>query len=228
MNRAFKSRSYPNKQQRELIAKTFGHTRFIYNKMLSDKKEYYEKTGKVLKNTPAQYKDEYEWLKEADSLALANVQIDLNNAFKNFYRNNNSGYPKFKSKKSCRKSYTTNSVNGNIRSQYGFIRLPKLGRVKIKQHRMIPDGYKLKAVTVSQSATGKYYASVLYEYEKDIKRVDPKVFLGLDYSMKGLFVDSDGRSAEYPGYYRRFLEKLMREQRKQGQKQTKIKGCEDL
>ena len=100
MNKAFKFRIYPNKQRRELITKTFGCTRFIYNKMLSDKKEYYEKTGKMLKNTPARYKDEYEWLREVDSLALANVQIDLNNAYKNFYRNNSIGYPKFKSKKS--------------------------------------------------------------------------------------------------------------------------------
>ena len=214
MNRAFKFRIYPNKQQRELIVKTFGCSRIIYNKMLSDKKEYYEKTGKMLKNTPARYKDEYEWLREVDSLALANVQIDLNNAYKNFYRNNGIGYPKFKSKKSCRKSYTTNLVNGNIRSGDGFIKMPKLGRVKIKKHRMIPDGYKLKAVTVSQSAAGKYHARVLYEYEKDIKRVDPKVFLGLDYSMKGLFVDSDGRSAEYPGYCRQSLDKFRREQRK--------------
>jgi len=151
LNKGFKFRLYPNKTQRELIAKTFGCTRFIYNKKLSDKNEYYEKTGKMLKNTPAQYKDEYEWLREADSLALANVQIALNKAYKNFYENNNSGYPKFKSKKSCRKSYTTNLVNGNIRLGDGFIKLPKLGRVEIKQHRSIPDGYRLKAVTVSMN-----------------------------------------------------------------------------
>ena len=221
MNRAYKFRLYPNKQQCKLLGKTFGCTRFIYNKMLSDKKKYYEKTGKILKNTPAQYKDEYEWLKEVDSLALANAQLDLNNAFKNFHRNDNIGYPKFKSKKKCRKSYTTNLVNGNIRLEHGFIRLPKLGMVKIKQHRSIPEGYKLKAATVSQSATGKYHASVLYEYEKDIKKVEPEIFIGLDYSMKELYVDSDGRSAEYPRYYRRSLEKLRKEQRKLSKCQKK-------
>ena len=214
LNRAFKFRLYPNKTQRELIVKTFGCSRFIYNIMLSDKIKHYEKTGKMLKNTPAQYKDEYGWLKEVDSLALANAQIDLNNAYKNFYRNNGIGYPKFKSKKSCRKSYTTNLVNGNILLGDGFIMLPKLGRVKIKQHRRIPDGYTLKAVTLSQTATGKYYASVLYEYETNIKKVDPKIFFGLDYSMKELFVSSEGRSAEYPGYYRQSLEKLRKEQRR--------------
>ena len=217
LNKGFKFRLYPNKTQRELIAKTFGCTRFIYNKMLSDKKEYYEKTGKMLKNTPAQYKDEYEWLREADSLALANEQIALNKAYKNFYENNNSGYPKFKSKKSCRKSYTTNLVNGNIRLGDGFIKLPKLGRVKIKQHRSIPDGYRLKAVT------GSYCK---YEYEQDIKKVDPKVFIGLDYSMKELFISSEGRSAEYPGYYRRSLEKLRREQRKLSKCQKKSRNRE--
>lgn len=214
MNKAFKFRLYPNKTQRKLVAKTFGCTRFIYNTMLSDKIEHYEKTGKMLNNTPAQYKAEYEWLKEVDSLALANAQISLNNAYKNFYRNKNIGYPKFKSKKGSRKSYTTNMVNGNILLEEGFIKLPKLGRMKIKQHRKIPDGYILKSVTLSQSATGKYYASVLYEYEMNIEATDPEIFLGLDYSMKELFVSSDGRSAEYPGYYRRSLEKLRKEQRK--------------
>lgn len=77
MNKAFKFRIYPNSDQEVLIAKTFGCVRFIYNKMLGDKIEYYKRTNQKLKNTPAQYKNEFEWLKEVDSLALANAQMNL-------------------------------------------------------------------------------------------------------------------------------------------------------
>ncbi|MDD2496508.1 MAG: helix-turn-helix domain-containing protein, partial [Tissierellia bacterium] len=112
MNRAFVFRIYPNSEQEEFFAKTFGCTRFIYNKMLSEKIEYYKETKKMLKNTPAQYKEEHEWLKEVDSLALANAQLHLETAYKNFFRDPKIGFPKFKSKKSNQFSYTTNNQNG--------------------------------------------------------------------------------------------------------------------
>ena len=214
MNKAYKFRIYPNSEQEVLIAKTFGCVRFIYNKMLGDKIEYYEKTKEKLKNTPAQYKNEFEWLKEVDSLALANAQMNLQTAYNNFFRKPKTGFPKFKSKRNNKKSYTTNFVNGNINLENGCIVLPKLKAVKIKQHRAICKDYILKAVTVSKTATGKYFASILYEYEVDIKLVQPKTFLGLDFSMKELFVSSDGISAGYPRCYRQSLDKLKREQRK--------------
>lgn len=214
MNKAFKFRIYPNSDQEVLIAKTFGCVRFIYNKMLGDKIEYYKRTNQKLKNTPAQYKNEFEWLKEVDSLALANAQMNLQTAYNNFFRKPKTGFPRFKSKRNNKKSYTTNFVNGNIKLENGFIVLPKIKAVKIKQHRSIPEDYKLKAVTVSKTATGKYFASILYEYEVDIKTVQPKTFLGLDFSMKELYVSSDGMSAEYPRYYRQSLDQLKREQRK--------------
>jgi len=214
LNKAYKFRIYPNSEQEMLIAKTFGCVRFIYNKMLEDKIKYYEKTNKKLKTTPAQYKNAFEWLKEVDSLALANAQMNLQTAYNNFFRKPKSGFPKFKSKRNNKKSYTTNLVNGNIKLENGCIVLPKLKAIKIKQHRAIPKNYKLKAVTVSKTPTGKYFASILYEYEVDIQRVQPKIFLGLDFSMKELFVSSDKKSAEYPRYYRQSLETLKREQRK--------------
>jgi len=214
LNKAYKFRIYPNSEQEVLIAKTFGCVRFIYNKMLGDKIEHYEKTNQKLKNTPAQYKKEFEWLKEVDSLALANAQMNLQTAYNNFFRKPKIGFPKFKSKRNNKKSYTTNFVNGNIKLENGCIVLPKLKGVKIKQHRTIPKDYILKAVTVSKTATGKYFASILYDYELDIKLVQPKIFLGLDFSMKELFVSSNGKSAEYPRYYRQSLDKLKREQRK--------------
>ena len=197
MNKAYKFRIYPNEEQRILIAKTFGCVRFIYNKMLGDKIEYYHQTQKKLNNTPAQYKNEFEWLKEVDSLALANAQMNLQDAYNNFFRDKKVGFPKFKSKKGSKRSYTTNCVNGNIVVRDGRIKLPKLGFVKMKQHRNIPDDYKLKSVTVSQNAGGKYFASILFEYEEEITEKKLESFIGLDFSMHELYV-----------------KKLQREQRK--------------
>ena len=114
INRAVKIRICPNAEQRVQIEKTIGCSRFIYNCMLADKMEHYKKEKKMLRNTPASYKKEYPWLKEVDSLALANVQLHLESAFHKFFREPFAGFPRFKSKKSSRKSYTTNVVNGNI------------------------------------------------------------------------------------------------------------------
>lgn len=214
MNKAYKFRIYPNAEQKVLFAKTFGCVRFLYNRMLADKIKYYEETKQKLNNTPAQYKKKFEWLKEVDSLALANAQMNLQTAYNNFFCSSKVGFPKFKSKKFNRRSYTTNCVNGNIKLENGYIRLPKTGPVKLKQHRNIPSDYKLKSVTISQTPSGKYYASILYEYENQIHQTDPKTFLGLDYSMRELYKDSNGSEPSYPRYYRQAEEKLAREQRK--------------
>lgn len=214
MNKAYKFRIYPNEEQKILFAKTFGCVRFIYNKMLSDKIEYYHKTQKKLNNTPAQYKTEFEWLKEVDSLALANAQLNLQKAYNNFFRDTKVGFPKFKSKKHNRHSYTTNNQHGTIYLCDGYIKLPKIGLVKIKQHRNIPSEYILKSVTVSQTPSGKYYVSILFEYENQISKVDIHNSLGLDYSMHELYVDSEGGEPEYPRYYRRAEKRLQTEQRK--------------
>jgi len=197
-----------------MFAKTFGCVRFIYNRMLADKIKHYETTKQKLNNTPAQYKAEFEWLKEVDSLALANAQMNLQAAYNNFFKKPKVGFPKFKSKKHNRNSYTTNNQKGTVALINGFIRLPKVGLVKIKQHRAIPDGYTLKSATVSQSPTGKYYVSVLFEYENQISEVKPETFLGLDYSMPELYVDSNGYVPQYPKYYREAEAKLKQEQRR--------------
>jgi putative transposase len=84
--KSYKFRLYPNLEQKILFEKTFGCSRFIWNQMLADKKAHYEKTGEFLKNTPAQYKEEFPWLKEVDSLALCNVQLNLNKAYKSFFQ----------------------------------------------------------------------------------------------------------------------------------------------
>lgn len=87
MNIAYRFQIYPTEEQKILLGKTFGCCRFLYNQMLNDKIQEYEKTKKMLKNTPAMYKKEYPFLKEVDSLALANVQLHLEKAYKNFFGN---------------------------------------------------------------------------------------------------------------------------------------------
>jgi len=212
--KALKFLLYPDEEQVVTLAKTFGCVRFIYNRILVDTIKYYRVTGQMLKTTPAPYKIEYEWLKEIDSLALANAQLDLDTAFKNYFCDENFGFPKLKRKDAHSDSYTTNLVNGNIEIIGNYLKLPKIGRIKFCQHRSIPTAYKLKSVTVSQEPSGKYYASLLYEYEANIKQKEPKKAVGLDFSMKGLYVTSDGVFGAYPHYYRQSQEKLAKEQSK--------------
>ena len=216
-NKAYKFRLYPNKEQSILIDKTIGCARFIFNKMLGDKIEYYKETKQKLNNTPAQYKKEFEWLKEVDSLALANAQMNLQTAYNNFFRSPKTGFPKFKSKKKSKLSYTTNNQSGTISiTDNKHIRLPKLKDVKIKRHREILDTHIIKSATVSKSATGKYYISILveYEYEKPNVILDKNKALGLDYASHSFYVDSQNREADYPRFYRNAQKKLAKEQRK--------------
>ena len=213
-NKAYKYRIYPDEEQKNFINQTIGCARFIYNKMLEDKIKYYKENEKMLINTPAQYKKEFPFLKDADSLALANAQQNLQSAFKNFFENPKTGFPKFKSKHRSRKSYTTNNQKGTVAVENGYIKLPKAGNIKIKQHRAIPDGWKIKSATVSKSGSGNYYVSVLCEYEEEITEVKTDKYIGLDFSMHELYMDSEGNEPAYPGYYRLSEKKLKREQRK--------------
>ena len=162
--------------------------------MLADKIRYYQEEKKMLKNTPAGYKKEYPWLKEVDSLALANVQLNLEGAFRKFFREPGVGFPHYKSKKHSRKSYTTNMVNGNICLQDRFLKLPKMQPVKIKLHRMIPEGWKLKSVTVSREPSGKYFASLLFDCENQTaEKRQAKKFLGIDFAMLGYKLEERGK-----------------------------------
>ncbi|WP_079528618.1 RNA-guided endonuclease TnpB family protein [Halobacillus hunanensis] len=223
-NKAYKFRLYPTEEQEIVIHKTFGCVRFIYNKMLSERKETYDRLKddketlkKVKHPTPAKYKKEYSWLKEVDSLALANAQLNLDKAYKAFFKGN-AKFPKFKSKRH-KQSYTTNVVNGNIELLDRHIKLPKLKIVKMKQHRQIPVEHNMKSCTISMTASGKYYISILTEYEKEIKGKEIQSVVGLDFAMDGLFVDSEtGKKANYPRFYRQMLDKLATEQRKLSRK----------
>ena len=217
--KAYKFRIYPTAEQEVLIAKTFGCVRFVYNRMLAERKATYEKLKSnkdLLKQqklpTPAKYKGEFDWLKEVDSLALANAQINLQKAYQNFF-SGRAKFPKFKNRKT-KQAYTTNSVNGNIQLMEGRIKLPKLKLVKLKQHRKIPCNHIIKSCTISCSATGKYHISILTEYE--FKSVEKPIvaIVGLDFAMNGLFVESEqGEKANYPRFFRNAQEKLAKEQR---------------
>lgn len=217
MNKAYKFRIYPNVEQQELLAKTFGCVRFIYNKMLADKIEHYKNTGERLNNTPAQYKKEFEWLKEVDSLALANAQLNLQKAYNNFFRSKSVGFPKFKSAKHSRKAYTTNNQRGTISIlDNKYIRLPKIGKVKAVIHRFLDNSWVIKSATVSQESDGKYYVSVLFEFDDIVNNYTPDKAnaIGLDYASNGLYIDNNGNVGSNHKYYQESHCKLAKAQRR--------------
>lgn len=225
MLKAYKFRLYPNKEQEIYFSKCFGSVRFIYNKMLNDKIEYYKKNNKMLNNTPAQYKKEYIWLKEVDSLALANAQMNLDKAYKNFFRDKSVGFPKFKSKKNNYYSYTTNNQKNTIDIVDGkYIKLPKLKTlIRIKQHRQIPKDGKIKSATISKNPSGKYYISILVEQE--IKELPKNEFaIGIDLGLTDFAIISDGVKYSNPRYLRKSLNKLAKEQRKLSRKKKGSKN----
>lgn len=173
--------------------------------------------GKELPSMPRLYKDDYPFLRDVDSMALCNAQMHLDKAYRSFFANPKSGFPKYKSKHRSRQTYTTNCINNNIRFENGGtrLRLPKVGPVKVRQHKRIPDGWKLKSVTVEHRPSGRYEATVLFEYETQAPEpVHPSTFVGLDYSSHDLYVTSDGVRAGYPRFYRQWQERLAFEQRK--------------
>lgn len=225
MLKAYKFRLYPNKEQEIYFSKCFGSVRFIYNKMLNDKIEYYKKNNKMLNNTPAQYKKEFPWLKEVDSLALSNAQMNLDKAYKNFFRDKSVGFPKFKFKKNNYYSYTTNNQKNTIDIVDGkYIKLPKLKTlVRIKQHRQIPKDGKIKSATISKNPSGKYYISILVEQE--IKELPKNEFVvGIDLGLTDFAITSDGVKYSNPRWLRKSLNKLAKEQKKLSRKKNSSKN----
>ena len=226
--RSIKYRLYPTKQQAILFEQTFGCCRKLWNLMLSDKINYYQNSKTNYKTLVSDYKKRYPYLKDIDSLALANVKLNLDKAYNNFF-SKKSRFPKFKSRKHSKKSYTTNYVSNNIRFDNNHIRLPKLGFVKIKLHRLPLSDWKIKSVTVSQNHDGKYYASVLFEFESACEYVINKSnAIGFDYSSSNLYVDSNGNTGTNHKFYKESHRKLAKAQRrlsrKQGSKKNEIKS----
>ena len=223
MNKAIKYRLYPSAEQSVIFAKTFGCCRKIWNLMLADKIACYEETKSFAKQTSAMYKKEYPYLKEVDSLALANVQLNLQSAIKNRFdksRKKQNGFPKFKSAKHSRKSYTTNNQKGTIAIiDNKYIKLPKIGKVKAVIHRQPEADWVIKSATISQDSDGKYYASILFTFDRIINNIAiSDNVLGLDYASDGLYTDSNGNKGTSHKYYIESHKKLAKEQRRLSRK----------
>ena len=211
-HKSYKFRLYPTEEQMVLFDKTFGCSRFIWNQMLADKIAYYKETGKILKNTPAQYKKDYPWLKEVDSLALCNVQLNLQKAYQSFFKNKKHfGFPNFKSKnKMSHQSYKTNNNQGIMVINNHKIKLPKVGWVRLKQHRKMTG--LIKSATISKTTTGKYFISILCE--TDIHPYPKtKSSVGIDLGLEHFAILSTGEKIENPRFLVRSSKKLAREQK---------------
>ena len=207
-HKSYKFRLYPNEEQKQLFAKTFGCARAIWNMMLADKIKHYEETKETLYNTPAQYKKQCPWLREVDSFALCNVQLNLQVAYKNFFRSG-FGFPKFK-KKSHAQSYKTNSQKGSIVIENGHIKLPKVGWVRVKAHRQV-EGI-IKSATISMTPTSKYHVSILCETEiVPLPKTNSSV--GIDLGLSDFAILSTGEKIRNRRFINQLSTKLAKEQK---------------
>lgn len=183
-----KYRIYPNKEQETLIKKNIGCSRKIYNLLLHD----YNNTKKL--NKVSSYKNTYPYLKEADSLALANSLQNLKQAITNHYKNpKHFGLPVFKKKYKSKQTYTTNNQKGTIYIENGKIKLPKIEKpIKIKVHR-IPNGV-IKNVTIERTSIGTYTVAVLFESEDKPKelKLNKENTIGIDLGLTHLAITSNG------------------------------------
>lgn len=216
--KAYKFRIYPTEEQEIFFAKSFGCVRKVYNLMLDDRMKAYDEvksdsSKKMNLPTPAKYKEEFPFLKEVDSLALANAQLNLDKAYKNFFRDKSVGFPRFKSKKNPVQSYTTNNQKGTVALiDNKFIKIPKLKSfVKIKLHRKLKG--IIKSATISYHSSGKYYISLLCK--EDIREL-PKTFsaIGIDLGITDFAIFSDGQKIDNNKFTSKMAKKLKHEQRK--------------
>ena len=217
-SRAIKYRLYPDSKQKETLENYFGCCRKVWNLMLSDRIDYYKQNKKSLHPTPTLYKkkEEFKYLKEVDSLALANVQLNLEESYRRFFEKI-SGFPKFKSKKKSKNSYTTNNQGNTIEIKDSSIKLPKIGWLKINNYRKPEDTWKIKSATVSKDKDCKYYVSVLFEYENKVEKLNKNEVIkaiGLDYKSDGFYCDDTGKVCGSPKFYRKSQKKLARFQRR--------------
>ncbi len=214
MEKAFKFRIYPNKEQELLLNKSFGSARLVYNHFLHERIEYYEQTGKTLiynscSKLLTELKKEKLFLKEIDKFALQNSLKDMDRAFKNFF--NGSGYPKYKSKRDNYKSYRTNFTNNNIEVFEKYIKLPKLGKIRRRGYNHAIEG-KIISATISKTPTGKYYCSLLMDtIIKELSKVNQNV--GIDLGVKVFATCSDGAVVYNPRTLYKYEHKLKVQQK---------------
>jgi len=212
---AYKFTVKPSKEQEHIFANAFGCKRFLYNVMLADESYHYKTMGKSLRNEVSDYKEQYPFLCDVDSLVLANAKLNLTTAFQKFF-NGESKYPVFK-KKSGRQSFTTNCSNKKQPNlvydmEHKLLKLPKVKEpLAVIQHRKIKTGGVLKSATVSMETDGRYYVSMLFEYPCTGTTPivsDTVKSIGLDMSMEHFYMDSDGNVTDYPRFYR-FMESIL-------------------
>ena len=211
----YKARIYPNKQQRELIERTFGCSRFVWNHMLDRGNKMYHRRGESFGRFDMNYaltglKQVYPWLHEVDSTALTSVIDNLNDAKQAFFKKN-AGFPKFKSKKYPIKSYTSKSTA--IHYKDGFVKLPKLGELRMRNHKLPANGCKIKRATISVNAAHEYYVSLLVE-EDVVALPKTKSIIGIDMGIDSFYTDSNGNKVDNPRFYNELRDKLAKEQRK--------------
>lgn len=214
VNKAYKFRIYPSKEQEILIAKTIGCSRFVFNHFLAKWNDTYKATGKGLtynscSSQLTQLKKELVWLKEVDSIAIQSSLKNLADAYSRFFKKQNDT-PRFKSKKNKVQSYTTKHTNGNIAIEGNKIKLPKLGLVRFAKSREV-HGRILNA-TVRRNPSGKYFVSILVETEvQPLEKTGSSV--GIDVGLKDFAILSDGTKYENPKWLRKLEKKLAKEQR---------------
>lgn len=214
VNKAYKFRLYPNKEQRTLINKTFGCSRFVFNHFLEKWDNTYKETGKGLSYYSCsaqltQLKKELTWLKEVDSIAIQSSLKNLADSYSRFFKKQNNK-PNFKSKKNLVQSYTTRYTNGNIAIDDNKIKLPKLGWIRFAKSREVEG--RILNVTIRRNPSGKYFVSILVETEvQELPKTDSAV--GIDVGLKDFAILSDGTVYSNPKFFRRLEEKLAKEQR---------------
>lgn len=220
MERAFKYRLYPNKEQEVLIQKTFGCVRFVYNYYLDKRIKAYKENKTSLSyydcaNNLKDLKKEFEWLKEVDAISLQSSLKNLDSAYQKFFKEY-GGFPKFKSKKTHRFSYKTKNVNNNIQFLNNHIKLPKLGWVKTRD-KQVPRGRILDA-TISQEPSGKYYCSICCTDVEIQPLPQTNNQVGIDLGIKDFAITSDGVKYNNPKYLQQSLDKLAKLQRELSRK----------
>ena len=219
--RGIKYRLYPTDKQQTLINETFGHARFVYNKMLRLSKDAYDKGEKLVSRNDFNYrltalKKEFLWLYDVDSTALQSANDALAAAFSNFFAKR-AKFPTFH-KKQINESYTSKKIKGsnNIALGSKYVKLPKLGYVKAKTHKMPDPSWVIKSATVSRDSDGKFYVSILFELDEPVNTyiADTHNAIGLDYASDGLYVDNNGNIGTNHKYYRQSQNKLAKAQRR--------------
>lgn len=219
MYKTYKVRLYPTVTQATLIHKTFGCVRFVYNQCLAYRIDKYENEHITLSQYETNnyknrvLKQEYDFLKEVDKYALDNAVIHLELAYKKFFKEH-TGFPRFKTKKENRHTYKTNYCNNNIEVDFTNkkIKLPKLKWVKLRGLRDFKG--KIKAATIEQTASGKYYCYILVDQEQETALPKTGCSIGLDLGIKDFAVTSEGTKYANPKYLLKSEKKIIKLQKR--------------